>query len=143
MFARTIQVLLVEDDEVEAEAILRAVHKHQLPLNITIATDGLEALTLLKSRQNGTLALHPNITLLDLNMPRMSGLEFLDAIRQDSGLRRNIVFVLTTSNRDEDKVAAYDRNIAGYLVKSRLGEDFSLLTNLLDIYWQIIEFPPE
>ncbi|HMN31671.1 MAG TPA: response regulator [Caldilineaceae bacterium] len=143
MFGRMIQVLLVEDDEVEAEAILRAVRKHQLPLSITIATDGLEALNLLKTGQSGALPLHPHITLLDLNMPRMTGLEFLDAIRQDAGLRRSIVFVLTTSNRDEDKIAAYDRNVAGYLVKSRLGDDFSRLTDLLDIYWQVVEFPPE
>ena len=76
-------------------------------------------------------------------MPRMSGLEFLDVLRQDPLLRRNIVFVLTTSNREEDKVAAYDRQVAGYLVKSQLGDDFFRLTQLLDTYWQVIEFPPE
>ena len=143
MVGRMIHILLVEDDEIEAEAILRAAHRHQLPTNFTIVTDGLAALELLQAQPNGKAPLRPNMILLDLNTPRMSGLEFLDAIRQDPGLCRSIVFVLTTSNRDEDKLAAYNRQVAGYLVKSHMGEDFSHLTELLQIYWEIIEFPPE
>jgi len=143
MLGRAIQVLLVEDDEIEAEAILRAVDKHHLPTDITIVTDGLAALELLHEKHDGAPPFRPNVILLDLNMPRMGGLEFLDVIRQDPVLRRRIVFVLTTSNRDEDKLAAYDRHVAGYLVKSQLGDDFSRLTDLLNLYWQCIEFPPE
>ena len=143
MPGRAFQILLVEDDEIEAEAIRRSFRKYHLPNTITVAPDGLAALELLHGTAMGGSAYHPNLILLDLNMPRMSGLEFLDMLRQDPLLRRNIVFVLTTSNREEDKVAAYDRQVAGYLVKSHLGDDFVRLTQLLDTYWQVIEFPPE
>jgi CheY-like chemotaxis protein len=142
MLGRPLHILLVEDDEVEAEAVLRAVHRHRLATNVTVVTDGLEALQVLSSRVNGASQLHPNLILLDLNMPRMNGFEFLDTLRQDPMLRRNIVFVLTTSNREEDKLAAYDRQVAGYLLKSQMGEDFAQLTHLLDLYWQAVEFPP-
>lgn len=143
MLGRAMQILLVEDDEIEAEAIRRSFRKYHLENVITVAADGLEALELLSGRTRSGLALQPDLILLDLNMPRMSGLEFLDVLRQDPQLRRSIVFVLTTSNREEDKVAAYDRQVAGYLVKSQLGEDFLRLTQLLDTYWHTIEFPPE
>lgn len=143
MPSRAFNILLVEDDEIEAEAIRRSFRKYHLPNTITVAADGLAALELLNGTAMGGSIFRPNLILLDLNMPRMSGLEFLDVLRQDPLLRRNIVFVLTTSNREEDKVAAYDRQVAGYLVKSQLGDDFVGLTQLLDTYWQVIEFPPE
>lgn len=143
MLGRAMHILLVEDDEIEAEAIRRSFRKHHLQNIITVAADGIEALELLSAKTINGFTFRPNLILLDLNMPRMSGLEFLDVLRQDPHLRRNIVFVLTTSNREEDKVAAYDRQVAGYLVKSQLGEDFLRLTQLLDTYWQAIEFPPE
>jgi CheY-like chemotaxis protein len=143
MPGRAFNILLVEDDEIEAEAIRRSFRKYHLPNTITVAADGLAALELLNGTGSGGAPYRPNLILLDLNMPRMSGLEFLDVLRQDPLLRRNIVFILTTSNREEDKVAAYDRQVAGYLVKSQLGDDFLRLTQLLDTYWQVIEFPPE
>ena len=85
----------------------------------------------------------PYLILLDLNMPRMNGVEFLQALRQDEDLKQSIVFVITTSNRDEDVVAAYNEQIAGYILKSRVGEDFVNLITMLDMYWRIVEFPAE
>jgi DNA-binding NarL/FixJ family response regulator len=73
----------------------------------------------------------------------MNGIEFLQALRNDPMLKQSLVFMLTTSNRDEDKLAAYDRQIAGYLLKSRTGADFADLIALLISYEQIVEFPPE
>lgn len=143
MPGRVFNILLVEDDEIEAEAVRRSFRKFNLQNTITVAADGLAALELLSGTAHNGSTYHPNLILLDLNMPRMNGLEFLDVLRQDPHLRRNIVFVLTTSNLEEDKVAAYDRQVAGYLVKSQLGDDFLRLTQLLDTYWQAIEFPPE
>ncbi len=66
----------------------------------------------------------PCLVLLDLNMPRMGGIEFLDELRRDPLLRRTLVFVMTTSSAEEDRVRAYDRNVAGYIMKHRPGETF-------------------
>jgi CheY-like chemotaxis protein len=143
MPGRPIHVLLVEDDEIEAEAVLRAFRRLQLSDRITVASDGLDALSILRGQHGESPVPYPYIVLLDLNMPRMSGFEFLDAVRYDPKLKRSVVFVLTTSNREEDKLAAYDRQVAGYLVKSQLGDDFVRLTEILSVYEQVIEFPPE
>jgi CheY-like chemotaxis protein len=143
MPGRPIHVLLVEDDEIEAEAVLRAFRRLQLDNRITVASDGLDALSILRGQHGQEPVPYPYIVLLDLNMPRMSGFEFLDVVRYDPKLKRSVVFVLTTSNREEDKLAAYDRQVAGYLVKSQLGDDFVRLTEILSVYEQVIEFPPE
>jgi CheY-like chemotaxis protein len=74
-------------------------------------------------------------------MPRMNGIEFLQALRADEKLRDSIVFVLTTSKSDEDRMAAYNLNIAGYLVKSDVGAGFIRLVELLECYWRVVEFP--
>lgn len=135
-------ILLVEDDDIDAEAMVRAFRTHWRNSPMTIAKDGLEALALLQGGGNRRLS-QPYLILLDINMPRMSGLEFLSVLRQDERLKRSIVFVLTTSDRPEDKMAAYDYQVAGYLLKSRNGEDFRELIELLRSYGQIVEFPPE
>lgn len=84
----------------------------------------------------------PYLILLDLNMPRMNGIEFLEEVRKDADLRDSIIFVLTTSDDDRDKVAAYDKNVAGYIVKAKAGEDFLKLIEMLDNYLTFVEFPP-
>ncbi len=140
MPGRQVNILLVEDDEIEAEAVMRSFQKQALPNEITVAQDGMEALGML--RDQAQWRTNPYMILLDLNMPRMSGIEFLHEIRQDAELKRSIIFVLTTSNRDEDKLAAYNHQVAGYLVKSHLGDDFQQLTEILHVYWRTIEFPP-
>ena len=135
-------ILLVEDDDIDAEAMARAFRTHRLTSPMTIAKDGLEALALLQGGGNKRLN-QPYLILLDINMPRMSGLELLSVLRQDERLKRSIVFVLTTSDRPEDKMAAYNYQVAGYLLKSRNGEDFRGLIELLRNYGQLVEFPPE
>jgi len=84
---------------------------------------------------------HPYLLLVDLNMPRMNGIQLVQAIRKDKDLRHSIVFMLTTSKRDEDKIAAYDFNVAGYIVKEKAGDDFLKLASLVDSYWRIVELP--
>ena len=74
-------------------------------------------------------------------MPRMNGIELIAALRADPKLHKTIVFVLTTSHRDEDMAAAYELNVAGYVVKEKAGEDFLRLLNLVDSYWRIVEIP--
>lgn len=143
MSDQMIHILLVEDDDVDAEAVVRACQKAKLHYPFTIVTNGLDALNVLRGEdQVGTkIGNSPYIILLDLNMPRMNGIEFLQELRADEELKHSIVFVLTTSNRDEDKVAAYDLQIAGYILKTRAGRDFADMVTLLKCYGAIVEFP--
>jgi CheY-like chemotaxis protein len=138
---QAVHVVLIDDDEVDVEAVVRSFRLHGLHNPITIFRNGAEALHAMHGRFGRDLAVTPFLVLLDLNMPMMNGIEFLDAIRGDPGLRRTIVFALTTSDTDEDKRAAYDRHVAGYLVKSHLGVSYSALAQMLDNYWRIVEFP--
>jgi CheY-like chemotaxis protein len=140
---RPVHILLVEDDEIDVEAILRAFHRQKIGNPITVVSDGIEALELLRGVTGHAKLTYPYLILLDISLPRMNGIEFLQTIRQDPILERTIVFVLTTSERDEDKMAAYNEQIAGYLVKSRAGIDFSRVVTMLNSFWRIVEFPPE
>jgi len=138
---KPLHIILVEDDEVDAEAIERAFKVLGLAIKTTRFVDGRMAIDALRSAWGSQLHTEPHVILLDLNMPRMNGLAFLDELRKEPVLRRSIVFALTGSDLEEDKAAAYDRRVAGYLVKPHLGRDYSALRELLDVYYQAIEFP--
>jgi len=84
----------------------------------------------------------PVVALVDINMPRMNGHEFVEAIRADSDLQELTVFMLTTSEDSNDIERAYDSHVAGYIVKERAGEDFLHLVNTLESYWRVVEHPP-
>jgi CheY-like chemotaxis protein len=86
--------------------------------------------------------LDPYIILTDINMPQMNGIEFLRELRQDPQLRQSIVFVLTTSELEADIRAAYEQQIAGYLLKASVTANYSHLLNLIAAYYEHIEFPP-
>lgn len=139
----SVHILLVEDDDVDSEAVVRAFQKRSIENPITIVQDGIEAFNALRGENGWSRLPRPYIILLDINMPRMNGIEFLRELRREGELNKSIVFVLTTSNREEDKSAAYNEHIAGYLLKSRTGADFTNLTNMLDSYWRVVEFPME
>jgi CheY-like chemotaxis protein len=132
-----VSLLMIEDDDIDATALKRALHKLKLLNPIYRARDGLEGIELLRSGQIPS----PYIILLDLNMPRMNGLEFLEELRSDPALTHAIVFVLTTSKSDEDILAAYREHVAGYLLKQRMDNDFLQVVSLLNHYWRIIEMP--
>lgn len=141
MNGNSVTILLVEDNEVDVEAIQRGFMKQRLANPIQVARDGLEALDMLRDPQNPFP--HPFLVLLDLNMPRMSGIEFLREIRADQRLKSSIIFVLTTSKADEDKMASYDLNVAGYMVKRNVGKGFIKLASMLDHYRRVVEFPDQ
>lgn len=143
MNSNMVNILLVEDDEVDVEAIKRAFRISKIGNPLVIVKDGLEALQALRGEGEFEPLPRPNMVLLDLNMPRMNGVEFLTELRKDPDIKDTIVIVLTTSDDDEDKINAYDKNVAGYLVKSRIGKDFTHLVDLLNIYWCVVEFPPD
>jgi len=142
MSDNTVNILLVEDDELDAEAIDRAFKKVRIGNPIHVVRDGLAALEKLRGQGGADPMPHPYLILLDLNLPRMNGIEFLAALRDDEALRDSIVFVLSSSDDDRDKLAAYEKHVAGYVVKSKAGEDFMNLIGMLDHYWRIVEFPP-
>ncbi len=137
----TINLLVVEDDDVAAEAIQRSLLKANTGFTATIAEDGLVALDILRGEHPDKTVHQPLIVLLDLNMPRMNGFEFLEAIRADKMLRSLVVFVLTTSGSDIDRAKAYDENIAGYMTKDKVGAKFSKLFDLLTHYTETVTLP--
>ena len=114
MSGGVLNVLLVEDDEVDVMNVKRAFERNHITNPLFVAGDGVEALEKLRG---GEVPKGRRIVLLDLNMPRMNGIEFLRELRRDRELSATPVVVLTTSNDDRDKIEAYQLNIAGYLVK--------------------------
>lgn len=123
-------ILLVEDDEVDVEAICRLFAQRRVANRLFVASDGVDALRMLHGEDNYAVT-QPCVILLDLNLPRMSGLEFLDELRRDAQLKDTVVFVLTTSNRDDDRIVANSKYVAGYLLKSDADADFSQLMRYL------------
>jgi|TARA_B110000008_G_scaffold160511_1_gene161203 CheY-like chemotaxis protein len=130
-------ILLVEDDDIDAMSVQRAFQRMKIANPIVRAKDGIEALDILLK---GGIE-QPYLILLDLNMPRMGGLELLDTIRNNPQLELSVVFVLTTSKDDEDKIKAYKHHVAGYIVKEKLDEGFEQLVKMLDHYWRLVELP--
>lgn len=135
MSGKPVTILLVEDDSIDAKAFTRAMEKLRIGNPVVQARDGVEALEQIRTISR------PNLVILDINMPRMNGLEFLRRLRQDEELRDTIVFVLTTSNDDQDKFEAYNLNVAGYMLKSDMGNSFVRAVSLVDNYWKVVEFP--
>ena len=138
-----VNILIVDDDQVDVRAIQRGFQKHKISNPMYVASDGLEALSMLRGDQGQPKLPRPYLILLDLNMPRMNGHQFLKELRSDPGLSDSIVFVLTTSVTDEDKVAAYQQHIAGYLVKSEVGHGFLTAIEMLERFVVTVQFPPE
>ena len=90
---------------------------------------------------NGGKLHRPLLIILDLNLPRMDGYEFLKKIRADDNLKDSIVFVLTTSRDEQDMVKSHNLNVAGYMVKGDLANSFVEAINMIEHYWRIIELP--
>ena len=133
--SRVVTILLVEDDEVDVKALKWAFEKLKVANPLVIARDGVEAWEMLKDLTR------PYLIITDLNMPRMNGIELLRKISQSSDHRDSIVFVLTTSNDEQDKIDAYGLNVAGYMLKTDMGTSFMRAISLIDNYWKVVEFP--
>ena len=138
---RTAHLLHVEDDDICQMMLNREFKKAKIANPISGACDGIDALEMLRGTNGRERLSRPFLILLDLNMPRMNGIEFLKELRQDEDLKKSIVFVLTTSDSDEDKVEAYNLGVAGYILKSNPANAFLEATALLDTYWRVVEFP--
>ena len=106
-------ILLVEDDIVDAMTVRRALNDLKVTNTLNTVANGEEALEFLHESQNE----HPGIILLDLNMPKMNGIEFLKIMKNDNSLKRIPVVVLTTSQEEQDKIESFNLGIAGYMIK--------------------------
>ena len=139
---KLLNILLVEDDSVDVMNVQRAFVKNNITNPLHIAFNGVEALNMLRG-SNGKPKLNPmpRIILLDINMPKMNGLEFLRAIRNDNDLKSVSVFVMTTSNDDQDKIEAYNLNVAGDILKPLSFEKFVNAVAVLNSYWKLCEQP--
>lgn len=141
MSDKIVNILLVEDDEVDVMNVKRAFKKNNVTNPLIIANNGLEALNILKKTQEEKPHELPKIILLDLNMPKMGGIEFLKELRQDENLKNLSVFVMTTSNEDNDKISAYNLNVAGYVLKPLSMDQFMNVVSTLNNYWKLCEYP--
>jgi CheY-like chemotaxis protein len=140
MEEKLVTVLLVEDDMVDVMNVQRAFKKNNIQNPLAHAKNGLEALNMLRGEEGyEKLNPRPQIILLDLNMPKMNGMEFLKEVRKDPELRSLSVFVMTTSNDDRDRFEAYDLNVAGYIVKPVSFEKFVSAVSILNSYWKLCE----
>jgi CheY-like chemotaxis protein len=135
---KALNILLVEDDQVDVMNVRRAFDRNRIANPLFVASDGVEALDMLR---DGRVPGGRRIVLLDLNMPRMNGIEFLRELRHDPALRLIPVVVLTTSNDERDKVEAYNLNVAGYLLKPVTFLNFVELMAALNKYWTLVELP--
>lgn len=136
-----VSVLVVDDDDVEQMAIERAFKRQKIANPLYAAKDGLEALDILRGGNGKPPLPKPYVILLDLKMPRMNGIEFLGELRKDPDHRHAVVFVLTTSRDEQDKLHAWNNHVAGYIVKSNVSKEFIEVIGLLDCYWRIVEMP--
>lgn len=135
---KPVTILIVDDDDVDVLGIERALKKLKILNPVVRAHDGIEALQILREPNGIT---RPYLILLDINMPRMNGQEMLAELRRDKTLSSAVVFVLTTSQDDQDKVLAYSKNVAGYIVKQHVGDGFMHVIEMLDRYWRLVELP--
>ena len=142
MSEKLVTIMLVEDDEIDIKNVQRAFAKNNIANPLIVAHDGVEGLEMLRGT-NGQQKVSPlpRIILLDINMPRMNGIEFLKELRADPELKAISVFVMTTSNDEKDKIGAYNYNVAGYILKPVNFEIFLNAFSILDTYWKLCELP--
>lgn len=143
MSERTVNVLLVEDDEVDVMNVQRAFRRNKIQNPLYIAHNGLDALQMLRGgpSQRPAIPSSRRVILLDINMPKMNGIEFLQELRQDETLKSTPVVVLTTSDADQDRLDAYRLNVAGYILKPVAFKTFAEVIDSLNQYWAICEIP--
>jgi CheY-like chemotaxis protein len=135
--SKDVTLLLVEDDDIDAMTVERSFIKQRIANPIVRAYDGIEALEMLRNKK----VVRPLVILLDLQMPRMGGIEFLKELRADKDLSDLVVFVLTTSKSESDMLSTYKQHIAGYFVKGEVGEKFLGIIDVFESYWRIVHLP--
>lgn len=134
-------LLIVDDDDIDVETIRRSFEDLRIANPLRVARDGVEAMDILSGLNGAEKLERPYVILLDINMPRMNGHELLTAIREHPEHHSAPVFILTTSNQDEDMLRAHEKNVAGYILKTNAGPDFVSAIQLIEHYWRYVELP--
>lgn len=142
MEEKSFNIMLVEDDHVDVMNVQRAFKKNNITNPLYVAHNGIEALDMLRGTEGRQKVVPtPRIILLDINMPKMNGIEFLRELRADINLKAISVFIMTTSTDDKDKFEAYNLNVAGYIIKPVSFEKFVNAVSILNSYWKLCEMP--
>lgn len=137
-----VHVLLVEDDEGDELLVLTALGESEMPVEVVVVPDGVEALAYLRRQGRYAEVPFPDLVLLDLKLPRKGGLEVLEEMKNDPALRRTPVIILTTSYTPEDVVRAYDLQASAYLTKpDDLGEYQQVMKTLTEFCLGVMRFP--
>ena len=142
--AHRAEILLVEDNPYDAELALRAFAKHRLAGHVVVVTDGEEALDFLFARgdyQANRTEDVPKVILLDLNLPKVSGLEVLKTLKSDPRTRTIPVVALTTSKEERDVVESYQLGVNSYIVKPVDYDQFVSVIDHLGLYWLVLNQP--
>jgi CheY-like chemotaxis protein len=142
MNASEVTLLLVEDDEVDATTVVRGLLQADIRNPLVRARDGIEAMDIMLGANGKQKLKAPFLLLVDIRMPRLDGLALVRRIRSNPALQRTIIFILTTSDNDRDRAAAYDAHVAGYIVKSNAPDQYHALARMLDYYLSIVS-PPQ
>ncbi len=130
-------ILLVEDDQIDVMTVKRAFKEIKVVNQLIIAGNGEEALDILRNEENEK----PCIILLDLNMPKMNGIEFLKIAKQDEALKSIPVIVLTTSKEEQDRFESFDLSVAGYMIKPVDFANFLDMMKAINMYWTLSQLP--
>ena len=136
-----VSILLVEDDDIDAEMVARGMARARITNPLVRARDGVEALDMLLGTNGQKQLAGPIVMLVDIRMPRMDGLSLVRTMRQNRKLQRTVVFMLTTSDSKSDRAAAYDAQVAGYIIKSDMPDQYLHLANMLEYYLMIVSPP--
>jgi len=141
MSASQVTIVLVEDDDIDAETVIRGLAGAKIINPVIRARDGVEALELLLGTSSKKRLGQPYLLLVDVRMPRLDGLGLVRAIRGNPSLQRSIIFILTTSDSEIDRLNAYNEHVAGYIVKSNSPDQFLRLARMLEYYIMIVALP--
>jgi CheY-like chemotaxis protein len=137
-----VTILLVEDDDIDAMTVKRGLDGARIVNPLVRARDGIEALEMLRGTNSRKKLQPPYLLLVDIRMPRLDGLGLIREIRSSPALQRTIIFMLTTSDTDRDRAAAYDSHVAGYIVKSDTRDQYSRLASMIEYFLMIVAPPP-
>jgi len=139
-----IEVLLVEDNPGDAQLTRIALEDSKISINLNVVEDGVEAMAFLRKQEKYVKAAHPDIVLLDLNLPRKDGREVLAEIKGDEKLKRIPVVILTTSQAEEDILKAYNLCANCYITKPVDFDQFVKIVQSIENFWfAIVKLPPE
>lgn len=143
MMNKPMNILLVEDNDLDIELLKRGLKKIGSESSLVCARDGIEAIQMLENDLLTPTLPRPFVILLDINMPRMNGHEFLEEVRGSPRLHEARVFIFTTSDSKKDVDLAYKNNASGYIVKPNSTSELANVLEALQTFWSLCEVPSE